>query len=87
MCIRDSPILVFGYLTLKFPNRKRVFMHIAVLFGVLAFLGGFDVMRNLNNLFENFWADLSKLMLIVSGFLFTYLCVKSFIFARKAREN
>ena len=81
------PILMFGYLTLKFPNRKKVFMHVAVLFGTLAFLGGFDVMRNLNNLFENFWADLSKFMLIVSGFLFTYLCVKSFIFARKAREN
>ena len=58
-------------------------MHIAVLFGLLAFLGGFDVMRNVGNLFDNFWADLSKFMLLLTGFAYTYLCIKSFIFARK----
>jgi hypothetical protein len=29
------------------------------------------------------WADSSKLMMMITGFLFTLLCVKSFIFARK----
>tara|TARA_B100000941_G_scaffold238865_1_gene182000 strand:+ start:480 stop:872 length:393 start_codon:yes stop_codon:yes gene_type:complete len=77
------PILIFGYLTLTFPSKKKLFMHIAVLFGLLAFLGGFDVMRNVSNLFDNFWADLSKFMLLLTGFAYTYLCIKSFIFARK----
>ena len=35
------------------------------------------------NLFENFYADVSKIMMLISGLIFTYLCVKSFIFARK----
>ena len=77
------PILIFGFLTLKFPAKKKVFMHIAVLFGILAFLGGLDIMRNIGSLFDNLWADLSKLMLLITGFSYTYLCIKSFIFARK----
>ena len=77
------PILIFGFLTLKFPAKKKVFMHIAVLFGILAFLGGLDIMRNIGSLFDNHWADLSKLMLLITGFSYTYLCIKSFIFARK----
>lgn len=79
------PILIFGFLTLKFPAKKKVFMHIAVLFGILAFLGGLDIMRNIGSLFDNHWADLSKLMLLITGFSYTYLCIKSFIFARKNR--
>ena len=79
------PILIFGFLTLKFPAKKKVFMHIAVLFGILAFLGGLDIMRNISSLFDNLWADLSKLMLLITGFSYTYLCIKSFIFARKNR--
>ena len=79
------PILIFGFLTLKFPAKKKVFMHIAVLFGILAFLGGLDIMRNIGSLFDNLWADLSKLMLLITGFTYTYLCIKSFIFARKNR--
>lgn len=79
------PILIFGFLTLKFPAKKKVFMHIAVLFGILAFLGGLDIMRNIGSLFDNLWADLSKLMLLITGFSYTYLCIKSFIFARKNR--
>jgi len=35
--------------------------------------------------FNNMWADTSKLMMLITGFIFTFLCVKSFIFARKSR--
>ena len=81
--ILGIPILTFGFLTLKFPERKKLFMHIVVIFGLIIALGGVDIFRSLANPFANFWADLSKIMLLATGVLFTYLCVKSFIFARK----
>ena len=77
------PILLFGYLTLKYPAKKKIFMHIVVLFGVIIFLGGLDLLRGLSTLFDSFWADLSKSMLLISGFLFSYWNIKSFIFIRK----
>jgi len=77
------PVLLFGYLTLKFPKKKKIFMHIVVLVGIIIFLGGLDVFRNISTLFDSFWADLSKSMLLFSGFLFSYWNIKSFIFIRK----
>jgi|TARA_B110001452_G_scaffold235352_1_gene214109 hypothetical protein len=79
------PILLFAYLTTKFQEKKKLFMHIVVTFGLLVFIGGLDVIRGIlkDNLFENFYADLSKIMMLITGLTFTFLCVKSFIFARK----
>ena len=36
------PILLFGYLTLKFPEKKKLFMHIIVLLGIIIFFGGVE---------------------------------------------
>ena len=60
-------------------------MDIVVTFGLLVFIGGLDILRGLlkGNLFDNFYADLSKSMMLLTGLIFTVLCVKSFIFARK----
>ncbi len=80
------PVLLFGYLTLKFPERKKLFMHIVVLIGMIIFLGGLDIFRNFSTLFDSFWADLSKSMLLISGFVFSYWNIKSFIFIRKNRK-
>lgn len=80
------PVLLFGHLSLRFPKKKKIFMHIVVLFGIIIFLGGFDVFRNISTLFENFWADLSKSMLLFSGFIFSYWNIKSFIFIRKNKN-
>ena len=79
------PILLFSILSFKFPNRKKLFMHIVVTFGLIVFIGGLDFSRGLmkGTLFDNMWADTSKLMMLITGIMFTYLCVKSFIFARK----
>ena len=77
------PILLFAILTLLTPSKKRLLMHIVVTFGLIIFLGGLDFLRSLGNPFENVWADSSKLMMMITGFIFTLLCVKSFIFARK----
>jgi len=79
------PILLFSFLTIKFPNKKKLFMHIVVTFGLIVFIGGLDFSRGLlkGTSFNNIWADTSKLMMLVTGLIFTFLCVKSFIFARK----
>ena len=79
-------VVLFSSLAIKIPNKKKLFMHIVVLFGVVIFLGGLDVLRSLDNLFDNYWADLSKLMLLVTGFCFTVINVKSFIFIRKNKN-
>ena len=81
------PLVIFSYLAVKFSSKKKLFMHIVVIFGLVIFLGGLDMVRSLINgyAFENFWADTSKLMMLFTGFYFLLQCVKSFIFARKTR--
>ncbi len=79
-------VLLFGYLALKFPEKKKLFMHIVVVFGIIICLGGLDIFRNLSTLFDSFWADLSKSMLLISGFVFSYWNIKSFIFIRKNKN-
>ena len=59
---------------------------IVVLFGIIIFFGGLDITRSLSTLFDSFWADLSKLMLLTTGFVFSYWNIKSFIFVRKNRN-
>ena len=82
------PILIFSYLSLKLETRKKLFMHIVVFFGLVTLLGGLDLIRLLVNgsIFLNFWADLSKLMMLVTGTFFVTQCIKSFIHARKLKE-
>ena len=79
------PILIFSNLSIKFSSKKKLFMHIVVVFGLIAFLGGLDFLRSLisGSAFENLWADVSKIILLITGAFFTYQCVRSFIFARK----
>ena len=84
------PMLIFGYLAIKYVNRKSFFMHLAVVLGLIMFIGGLDIMRTLlgnDTVFKNFWADLSKLFLLVFGGFHTYLCIKSFRHIRKIRES
>ena len=86
--ILGLPLIIFSYLTIKFPSKKKLFMHIVVIFGLVIFLGGLDVIRSLigGYAFENFWADVSKTMMLLTGLYFLIQCVRSFIFARKNRE-
>ena len=80
-------VVLFSYLAIKIPNKKKLFMHIVVLFGVIIFFGGLDVFRSFDNLFDNLWADVSKFMLLITGLWFTVINVKSFIFIRKNKNN
>ena len=86
--ILGLPILLFSFLTVKFPSKKKLFMHIVVSLGLIVFIGGLDFSRGLlkGTSFNNMWADTSKLMMFITGLIFTFLCVKSFIFARKNRQ-
>ena len=81
------PVLLFSTLAVLFPDKKKIFMHITATFVLIIFLGGIDILRSISTIFENFWADLSKLMLLFTGLMMTYLNIKSFIFARKLREE
>ena len=80
-----SVVILFSYLSIKFSNRKKLFMHIVALTGVLIVLGGLDVIRTTANgkLFDNYWADMSKIMMLITGVLFVYFCFMSFRYARK----
>ena len=79
------PIIILSFFAKKFPDRKKLLMHIVVLIGLIIFLGGLDLIRGLiqGNIFVNLWASSSKFMMIISGLVFTTLCIKSFIFNRK----
>ena len=79
------PILIASFIAKKLPNKKKVIMHIVVLIGMIIFLGGLDIIRGLiqGNIFTNIWASSSKLMMMISGLVFTILCIKSFIYNRK----
>ena len=82
------PILIFSNLSIKFTSKKKIFMHIVVLLGLMIFIGGLDFIRTLISgyAFENFWADTSKIMMLLTGLYFLIQCVRSFIFARKNRN-
>ena len=83
--ILGLPIIILSFFAKKFPDRKKLLMHIVVLIGLIIFLGGLDLIRGLiqGNIFVNLWASSSKFMMIISGLVFTILCIKSFIFNRK----
>ena len=83
--IMGLPILFFSMLALMFSDKKKLMMHIVVFFGILVALGGFDISRSIlsGNFLNLFWADLSKLMMLITGIFFTFLCIQSFRFARR----
>ena len=83
------PILIFSYLSIKFISKKKFFMHIVVLLGLIIFIGGLDFFRTIitGNVFTNFWADISKLMMLLTGLFFTIQCVRSFIHARRTAKT
>ncbi len=78
-------IFFFAILAIYIPSKKKLLMHIVVTIGLVVFIGGLDLLRNFSNIFDSFWPDISKLIMMLSGLFFTYLCIKSFIHARKQR--
>ena len=82
------PILIAGLAAEKFPAKRKLWMHVAVIFGLLCSIGGTRFFSGLGNEagpFSNPKAASSQLMLFVTGGLFTLACIKSFIWARRSR--
>ena len=82
-------ILFFSFLSIKFVSKKKIFMHLVASFGLITALGGLDFIRLIlkGSLLENFWADISKLMMLITGSVFVYLCFMSFRFIKNIRED
>jgi hypothetical protein len=79
------PILLSGLLTALRPNLRKHAMHLAAVFGVLGVLGGLVPMFIRKFDFGTTAVQVGLGMTLLSG-VFVFLCVRSFIQARKARE-
>ena len=77
------PLVLIGFISMIKPTFRKALMHIAVLIGIIAFLGGLDFFRGM---FANYYAGLSKLMLLITGFAYVYFCIQSFIFVRRQKR-
>ena len=77
------PLAFIGFISMIKPTFRKALMHIAVVIGIVAFLGGLDFFRGM---FNNYYAGLSKLMLLITGFVYVYFCVQSFIFVRRQKK-
>jgi hypothetical protein len=76
-------LLVSGEMA-KIPEKKKLWMHVAVTFGLIGALGGTRFFMTMADGLN--YASSSMLMLFLTGTAYTVLCVRSFIAARKARE-
>ena len=77
------PLVFIGFISMIKPTFRKALMHIAVVIGIIAFLGGLDFFRGM---FNNYYAGLSKLMLLITGFVYVYFCIQSFIFVRRQKK-
>ena len=78
------PLAFIGFISMIKPTFRKALMHIAVVIGIIAFLGGLDFFRGM---FNNYYAGLSKLMLLITGFVYVYFCIQSFIFVRRQKKT
>mgnify|MGYP006211631417 FL=1 len=62
------PLAFIGFISMIKPTFRKALMHIAVVIGIIAFLGGLDFFRGM---FNNYYAGLSKLMLLITCLLYT----------------
>ena len=83
------PVLILSFLTKLLPSKQKLLMHIVVLFGLVSVIGGADFFRSLisGSAFDNFWADLSKLIMFITGGLYCYVCIQHFRFIRAMKKN
>ncbi len=79
------PLIAMGIMATRQPERSHFWMHIAVVFGLLTFLGGGMSVKGL--LSSDYSASvMAQLLMLIMGGVYTFACIRSFTFARKARE-
>ena len=78
-------LIAMSIMATRQPERAHFWMHIAVVFGLLTFLGGLMGVKGLvsNDLSAS---TVAQLLMIVMGGVYTFACIRSFTHARKARE-
>ncbi len=78
-------LIAMSIMATRQPERAHFWMHIAVVFGLLTFLGGLMGVKGLvsNDLTAS---TVAQLLMIVIGGVYTFACIRSFTYARKARE-
>ena len=83
------PLFITGLLTIILPERTKLLSHIALTIGLFAFVGGLDVFRGVisGSFMQTPAADISKLMLAITGFWYLLIGVKSFRWARQNRST
>ena len=74
------PLLISGVMAQKKPEPRKLCMHIAVTFGLLCAIGGTRFFMVIADGIT--YASGSMLMLLITGSIYTFLCIKSFRFAR-----
>ena len=78
------PLAVSGWMAKSNPEKRKLWMHISVTFGLLCAVGGTRFFMVMGDGLD--YASGSMLMLLLTGSAYTGLCVRSFIQARKASE-
>lgn len=78
------PLALSGWMAKSNPEKRKLWMHIAVTFGLLCALGGTRFFMVMDDGLD--FASGSMLMLFLTGSAYTALCVRSFIEARKASQ-
>jgi hypothetical protein len=83
------PLVAMGVLTQTYPSKAKLFSHIALVFGLIAFFGGLDFFRAFTSgsIMQNPAADISKAMLAATGLWYLIVGVKSFRWARQNKET
>jgi hypothetical protein len=79
------PVIAMGAAAVRWPKKNKIWMHVAMVFALIAFLGGADFFRPLTvgtPLFVNPVASISKLLMLISSAFFLFICIRSFRWAR-----
>ncbi|MEC9194565.1 MAG: hypothetical protein VX356_04760 [Candidatus Thermoplasmatota archaeon] len=83
-CVPGAGLVVSGVLAKSNPEQRKLWMHVAVVLGLLSALLGTRFFMVMGDGIG--YASGSMLMLFLTGSAYTALCVRSFIQARKASE-
>ena len=81
-------LFLMGFLTMKMPEKRKIFMHIAVLLGLVCATA---VLRDVPDIMESGFSPdgelslalVEKMIMMVIGVVYTVQCVRSFIAARR----
>ena len=83
-CVPGAGLVVSGVLAKSNPEQRKLWMHVAVVIGLLSALLGTRFFMVMGDGID--YASGSMLMLFLTGSAYTALCVRSFIQARKASD-